>query len=147
VNATDEHSRARVHAGWLLALTGLFLLRIVAQPLALTGVPWVPPFDAWHSGVIPYRHLAKLQCLILVALAYTAWRLRTHHVTPRRGTGVWLLTAGGIYFSVMVIRLVLGATIYQGHFWFDRPLPAIFHLVLAGYLLVYGHFHFRGVSR
>ena len=29
-------------------------------------------------------------------------------------------------------------TLLSGHAWFDKPLPSIFHLVLASYLLVVG---------
>jgi hypothetical protein len=136
---------ARVHAGWLLVLTGLFLLRVAAQPLALTGMPGVPAFDVWHSGALPYGLLFLSQLAILIALLDLAWRLWTGRVTPRRGVGTALLAAGTIYFGVMVARLAVGATILRGHSWFDRPLPTIFHMVLAGCLLVYGHFHFTMV--
>jgi hypothetical protein len=133
----------RAYARWLWVFAGLFLLRVIAQPLSLTGTPLVPPFDAWHSGVVPYRLLIGSQLLILAALAYSAWTLWSGRVRPRRYTGGWLLAAGGLYFGVMVVRLLLGATLLGGHPWFARPLPTIFHLVLAGFVLVYGHFHFR----
>lgn len=43
----------------------------------------------------------------------------------------------------MLMRLLLGATILSESRWFTSPVPAIFHLGLAGYLLAYGLFHVR----
>jgi hypothetical protein len=43
----------------------------------------------------------------------------------------------------MLARLVLGATVLSSQRWFARPLPTIFHIVLATYLLLCGHYHLR----
>jgi hypothetical protein len=53
-----------------------------------------------------------------------------------------MLVFGGLYFATMLVRLVLGLTVLSTNRWFSSILPTIFHLVLASYLLVYGHFHF-----
>jgi hypothetical protein len=38
---------------WLCTL--LFALRIIAQPLSTTGYfSYLPPFDTWYSGALPY---------------------------------------------------------------------------------------------
>lgn len=121
----------------------MFLLRVVAQPLALTGIGPLPPFEAWHSGVMPYGVLLASQLVIAGVLLVVAWRMSQNLVTARRRVGVVALAAGAVYFGTMIGRLVLGATALRDHGWFARPLPTIFHLVLAGFLLVYGHFHFR----
>ena len=47
----------------------------------------------------------------------------------------------------MLIRLLLGLTIMRDSRWFTSYLPTAFHLVLASWLLVYGHFHLRYGSR
>jgi hypothetical protein len=137
----------RGHAVLLWVLATLFLIRVVAQPLALIGLPLIPSFDAWYSGVVPYGGLLVAQLVILAVLVSSTWMLWKGRVSPRRRTGVILLVAGSIYGGVMIARLVLGATILRDHSWFARPLPTVFHLVLAGFLLVYGHFHFRGATR
>lgn len=57
--------------------------------------------------------------------------------------GSVVLAVGSVYFGIMVLRLLLGATVLREQRWFASPLPTFFHLVLAAYLLVFGCFHFR----
>jgi hypothetical protein len=117
--------------------------RVVAQPLALVvHSDALPPFEAWHSGAIPYSLLLASQFLILAATGWTAWRFWTGAVKPRRGIGLAAATFGGLYFLGMVARLVLGLTVLSDVHWFASPVPTLFHLVLAGYLLLLGRFHY-----
>jgi hypothetical protein len=58
-----------------------------------------------------------------------------------RGRSVGLLA--GLYGTVMGARLLLGLTLFDGHWWFDAPLPTAFHLVIASYLAVYARYHVR----
>ena len=139
---------SREYARWLWLLLALFIVRVIAQPLALlTSAPFLPPFEAWHSGLLPYPALVAAQLLIIAWLARTAWRFSNAAVTPSYRVGVSMLTLGAVYFAVMLLRLVLGLTILSSNRWFSSILPTVFHLVLASYLLVYGHFHFRHASR
>jgi hypothetical protein len=48
---------------------------------------------------------------------------------------------GVLYFGSMSARLVLGLAVFSDVAWFAKPLPALFHLVLAGYVLTLGHYH------
>jgi uncharacterized protein len=132
------------YAPWLWLLLGLFTIRVLAQPIAL-GVdsPMLPRFESWHSGLLPYPVLVFTQVLIILWLARTAWLFITGAVSPRSRFGVVMLAVGGVYFGAMMMRLVLGATILSHDRWFASPLPTFFHLVLAAYLCVYGHFHWR----
>ena len=141
--------RTRRYAPWLWLLTGLFAFRVVAQPAALVlgGGAILPGFEAWHGGVLPYPLLLVTQVIILGWLGATARRFSTLGVVPNRRLGLLLLTVGGVYFAAMAIRLLLGATVLREARWFGALLPAIFHLVLASYLLLYGHFHALGPKR
>jgi hypothetical protein len=135
---------SRRYAPWLWLLLGLFALRVIAQPMALVVPVWfLPPFESWYSGVLPYGILLSAQILIIAWLAWTAWRFSTGDVTPRSRVGRVGLALGGLYFGSMVLRLFLGATVLRGQRWFASPVPTVFHLVLASYLLLFGHFHFR----
>ncbi|MGH9223824.1 MAG: sterol desaturase family protein [Acidimicrobiales bacterium] len=44
-----------------------------------------------------------------------------------------------IYLALMVFRLIAGLTFAAGGGWLDARLPATFHLVLAGFLLLWVH--------
>jgi len=124
-------------------LFALFLCRVVAQPLALVVHSAVlPPFEAWHSGAIPYSLLLASQLLILAASGWISWRFSIGAVEPRRPIGLAAIAVGGLYFLGMVARLVLGATVLSDVRWFASPVPTVFHLVLAGYLLLVGRFHY-----
>ena len=126
---------------WLLFL--LFACRVVAQPLALVvHHDLLPPFELWHSAAVPYRVLLASQVAILAALVWTAWRFTVGERHPRRTVGAVALTVGGLYFVVMLVRLVLGLTTLSGWRWFASPIPTVFHLVLAAFVLLYGHFHY-----
>ena len=135
---------APAYGRWLWLLTALFVVRVTAQPLALViDRPFLPPFDAWHSGVVPYGVLVATQVAIVAVMCLAAWRVSRRRVVPDRRFGLLVLGAGGVYFSSMLLRLILGSTVLSGQPWFARPLPTMFHLVLAGFMLIYGLFHIR----
>jgi hypothetical protein len=139
--AQSERSRRFSFALWVLF--ALFAFRVIAQPLALVVESAVlPRFESWHSAALPYGVLLASQILILVALGWTAWHFMVGDVAPRRAKGTLALTLGTIYLLSMIVRLVLGATVLSHVRWFASPLPTVFHLVLAAYLLVYGRFHY-----
>lgn len=131
--------------GYVRALTALFLLfciRVAIQLFqALSPVAVLPPFDAWQSGALPYSFLLVSQAVIIVVCSRIIWRLHMGTVVPSERTGKWLLIVGGVYFGVMCLRLAIGLTVAPDHFWFRAKLPTAFHLVLAGFVLVYGRFH------
>lgn len=131
---------------WLLGLTLLFVGRVVAQPLAaITGWPFLPPFDAWQSGALPYPLLLASQVAIIAVMAWTARGVGTGRLGRSRRIGWALAAFTGLYGGVMVARLVLGLTIARGHWWLDAPLPTVFHLVLTTYLAIVVHHHLREV--
>lgn len=134
----------RNYGPWLWTLAALFALRVVAQPLALAvNSRFLPRFESWHSGLLPYPLLVGTQLLILAWLLTTARRVSRAAVQPGRTLGRFLLGAAGIYGVTMLARLVLGATLLRDERWFASPVPTVFHLVLAGYLFAYGHLHYR----
>ncbi|MGE0363636.1 MAG: hypothetical protein AB7H93_01115 [Vicinamibacterales bacterium] len=133
------------HGRWLWALLGVFLLRVAAQPLALaTGWRWLPEFAAWQSGALPYPVLVASQLGLAGVMAVAAAGITSGRARPRRTAGAWIGGAAAVYGTVMAARLVLGATLFRGHWWLDAPLPTVFHLGLTTWLAVYGHYHLRG---
>lgn len=139
VEQTPAHGA--VHVVWLWALTILFAFRVAAQAVQLASPTAVlPPFDAWQGSGLDYPALLVSQLLILGVMVAGATRVSRGLHTSRRA-GTWLLALGSVYFAAMAVRLVLGLTVLAHVSWFAKPLPALFHLVLAGYLLTLGHYH------
>lgn len=136
-------SRASQPYGWLLlGLWLLFLCRVVAQLVqSVSPVAVLPSFETWQSGLLPYPLLVAFQLLILIACARAVGSVLSGTVVPSGKKGRWFLTLGWVYFIAMGIRLVVGLTIAPEHFWFGAPLPTLFHLVLACFLIVLGSFH------
>lgn len=127
-----------------MVLLLLFCIRVIAQFIqAFFPMTVLPPFEAWASGALPYWLLVVCQMLIIIVCAGVIWRLRVGLVVPSVTTGKVLLSLGSIYFGLMGLRLIIGLTVATDHYWFSARLPTFFHFVLAGFVLVYGWFHFR----
>jgi hypothetical protein len=47
-----------------------------------------------------------------------------------------VIVAGGLYFAVMAVRLVLGLSVLSHSGWFSTWIPTVFHLVLAGLMML-----------
>jgi len=131
------------YATILFILAGLFAFRVFAQVLQLLSpVPWLPPFDSWHSETLPYFLLLTIQLVLFVFLLQIAHRILKNKTVPKRKRGKAYIIIGIIYFVFMIFRLILGQTIYtESIFWYSW-LPTIFHHVLASFVIVNGVYHF-----
>lgn len=135
---------AQATAPWLWLLLGLFCFRVMAQLAVIEGGPaWLPSFEYWHSGALPYGALVASQLLLIVIMARTALVFSRGAVRPRRRFGQMLGALGLVYLVTMLVRLVLGLTLLPEHPWFGKALPAVFHLALAGFVLLVSRFHLR----
>ena len=126
------------YAPWLWLLLGLFCLRVLGQlTVVLFSPSFLPPMEAWYSGLLPYRPLLVSQILIIllygkVCVDFT--RGRGFFIRPRRRFGAALNVFGGMYFGAMVVRYALTRRLL---------IPVFFHWVLAAFLLVVAHYHLR----
>ena len=142
VVATREQGQR--HGRWLWLALGAFVLRVAAQPAAfLTGWRVLPSFEAWQSGAMPYGWLLVSQLVIIGWMTRTARRVNSGAERPSRARGRVVAAAAGLYGAAMVTRLLLGMTLFRGHWWFDAPLPTAFHIVIASYLGGYAHYLLR----
>ncbi len=141
------HASGRPYTILLTVLLALFCIRVFAQLIqAWCPVPFLPPFDAWTSGALPYWLLVMVQTLIIVMCSRVIWRMHQGLAIPSSTRGRVLLVLGSIYLGLMGVRLIIGLTVATDHFWFSAWLPTTFHFVLAGFVLVYGWFHYRASS-
>lgn len=142
-SADKSQAASAVHVTLLGLFLALFALRVTAQLVQYaTPTRLLPPFDAWQGSGLSYPVLLASQLLILVAMAWGAGAVH-RRARPRKRVGRWLVVLGAVYFGSMSARLVLGLTVFADIAWFAKPLPAVFHLALAGYVLTLGHYHLR----
>ena len=121
----------------LVVLCLAFLGRVLTQLWqTIAAVDFLPPFESWHSGALPYPLLLFSQGLILAVQIMVIRTLAGLELRLGRRTNVALGVFGALYFSFMSFRLFAGFTLLTGHSWFDAPLPSFFHLVLATFVIL-----------
>jgi len=125
-------------AGVLWALLALFALRVTGQALvAFFGVGFLPPMEAWYSGLMPYEYLLPSQIVIIAfmtRLCVDFTRERGFFFEPKKFFATAWLWFGYVYLAAMVARALL--------LW-DHPIPIVFHWVLAAFVITAGHSHRR----
>lgn len=129
-------------AALLWVLFALFVLRVLGQVLVtFFEVGFLPPMAAWYSGLMPYEYLLPSQLAIIALMAKICvdfTRRRGVFFEPRRFlAGPWLWF-GYAYLAAMIARAVL--------LW-DRPIPIVFHWVLAAFVIAVGLSHRRRLGR
>jgi len=116
----------------------VFVARVLGQfEVLLHAPPWLPPFEAWSSGLIPYSILLPVQVLLVAWMAViasdharSAGSLRVHD--PRKRTVLHALAA--IYAVSMLLRLFVTLA-YPPHTLLDRGLiPVVAHWAIAGFV-------------
>lgn len=131
----------------LSVLLGLFVIRVLAQALIAIGLgAFLPPWEEWYSGLLPYPQLLVSQIAIIVgygAVCAQFVRGRGCFVTPRRWLATLLTSAGSVYGAVMVIRYAIRMSLYPPERWTGGAIPIFFHWVLASFILVLGSYHGR----
>jgi hypothetical protein len=119
----------------------LFVLRVAGQALvAFLDVRFLPPMEAWYSGLMPYPYLLPGQIVIIVVMAKICvdfTRQRGYFYEPKRFFGSEWLWFGYIYLAAMIARAI---------FLWDHPIPIFFHWVLAAFVIAVGHSHRRRLA-
>jgi hypothetical protein len=117
-------------------LTFLFSLRVAGQAMQRWAPQsWLPPFDAFQGGNLPYPVLLASQILILGLMIF--FNLRSRKGRPA------LLWIGGLYMAGSLLRIAVGLAVPGAPPWFSTWIPAVFHVVLAGYVLALARVHPR----
>ena len=143
-NQHYSKEESKKHGYWLILLLLLFCFRVGAQLLQhYYPVSFLPAFEDWHSGALPYRILVIFQVLIIVICFRITYQVATGTARPNHKMGKLCMLIAIVYFSIMLFRLVAGLTFAPDHAWLGARLPTLFHLVLAFFLLVVGHFNFK----
>ena len=102
---------SKKHSYLLLFLLLLFCFRVGAQLLQLFyPVSFLPSFEAWHSGALPYWVLLTFQVFIIIFCVGITYQFATGAAHPNQRIGKLCLVFGVVYFSLMLFRLVAGLT-------------------------------------
>jgi hypothetical protein len=112
----------------LTALLALFIARVIGQVVVVVARPrWLPPMEAWYSGLMPYRYLLPSQ-IAIIALMMMMIRQVAIGVPPHRSLALGIFIFATIYAGAMVVRFFVRR----------HPLiPILFHWVLAAFLFTY----------
>jgi hypothetical protein len=124
--------------------TFLFALRVAGQAVVgVREVSFLPPFEQWYSGLLPYPLLLPVQiALILLMLRIVGDFARGEgtFVDLKPRTGIILQVLGGIYFLSMVVRYVVTMVLHPELRWFTGTIPIWFHFVLAAFIFTLGRY-------
>jgi hypothetical protein len=119
-------------------LLALFVLRVLGQAVVVfLDVQFLPPREAWYSGLMPYEYLLPSQLLIIAVMAKICSDFSREHgffFQPEKLFSTAWLWFGYLYLAAMLARAV---------FLWDRPIPIVFHWVLAAFVITVGLSHRR----
>ena len=130
--------------------TFLFACRVLGQlVVAFADVAWLPPFERWYSGLMPYAALLPVQVAMIAVMLKIVWDFARGHgfflrLGPRIGT--ILLWFSYLYALAMVGRYVVTMLLKPELRWFTGTIPIWFHFVLAAFIYTLGRYHVRGRS-
>jgi uncharacterized protein len=133
----------------LRLFTALLVSRVLGQLIVAGLAPkWLPPFDQWQSGILPYAWLLAGQAVVLVLMVWISSDFS-------RGSGYWIaphpllgraaLAWSYLYFGAMAIRYVLRMTHRRDQRWFGGTIPIIFHSLVAAFQWTFGTYHAAGL--
>lgn len=130
----------RAYASLLGVLSLAFAARVFGQLLiSILDVAFLPPMDAWYSGLIPYPALFFIQFGILaiqIEVSRELW-VGTRAVTiPRPALEQVLAWVSLVYFVAMVARYLVTHVILPETGSFGDTIPIVFHWVLTAYLWI-----------
>ena len=129
--------RHRRYALAVAGLTGAFAARVAGQALQKWApVSFLPPFEDFQGSGLPYPVLLAAQIAIAAVAAVVMVRMNSGKRLIGTRLIVPVAVAGALYFTVMAVRLVLGLSVLSHSGWFSMWIPTVFHLVLAGKLLL-----------
>ena len=129
----------------LWVLVGLFCLRILVQLAVYTvDISFLPSFESWHSGSMPYELLLVLQLIIILAMFRFSIKFGKNDILQNIKRGKIIIIVGTIYFIMMIGRLIIGLMGLSEARFFVNYLTTSFHFVLTSYLIVCGFVYVKG---
>ena len=139
---TRYDPRCRRYALLLGSLTLLFALRVAAQALQRWApVDWLPSFGNFQGSGIPYWLLLSIQVLLLAMMIAVTGDVEAGQRRRNPRASLMLKWIGGVYMTGSLGRIAVGLALPDAPSWFTTWIPAIFHVVLATFVLTLAAYH------
>lgn len=134
-------------AALLWTLTSLFALRVLGQAVQhWRPQPYLPPFSAFQGSGLKYPVLLSAQIIILGLMIHASAQVGSGTQPAGRRKVRTLGWFGGVYLAGSIVRIVVGLALPDAPPWFRTWIPAFFHLVLAGFVLVFALYSYRQLA-
>jgi hypothetical protein len=135
-------ARCRRYARALAAITALFTVHVAAQALRhWNGGDALAPPHGLIGSALPYWLLLAVQVFLLALMSAITYDVagctRRRNARAARVLG-WL---GGMYFAGSLGRIAAGLTLANAPPWFTAWSAALFHLVLAAFVVTLAAYH------
>jgi hypothetical protein len=138
-------SDSTIYAPYLWLFTVLLFGRVVGQLVVAWAAPrWLPPFEQWQSGLLPYPILVIGQAVVLTLMVWIS-------IDFSRGAGFWVephsrlgraaLWWSYLYFGAMIVRYVVRMARRPDQRWVGGTIPIIFHMIVAAFQWTFGTYH------
>lgn len=129
----------------LWILTVLLIGRVAGQLVVARWAPrWLPPFEQWQSGLLPYPVLVFGQAIVLTLMIWISLdfsRGAGFWVEPHPALGRAALWWSYLYFGAMVVRYIVRMTRRPDQRWLGGTIPIIFHSLVALFQWLFGSYH------
>jgi hypothetical protein len=132
----------RLYALILASLCALFGLRVLGQAIQLWAPQrLLPAFDSFQGSNVAYGLLLSTQLVLIALMVGVTSRILWGALQKSARSARLLGCIGGIYMAGSLGRIGLGLTLSQPSPWFTAWIPAIFHVVLAAFILTLAAYH------
>lgn len=143
----DTASPARPYGTVLSMLTLLFACRVAGQAVQyFQPQPWLPAFLEFQGSDLPYWALLGAQLVILLLMVRFSTAVAEARLPKSERAGRTLSWIGAMYMGGALLRIGIGLLVPGAKGWFTAWIPAIFHVVLAGWVLTLAAYHVDAAS-
>ena len=134
-----------ISSPYLWLFTVLLFGRVLGQLVVARFAPrWLPPFEHWQSGLLPYPVLLIGQAVVLTLMIWISAdfsRGAGFWVEPRPRLGSVVIIWSYLYFAAMIARYVIRMVRRPDQRWLGGTIPIIFHSVVAAFQWTFGNHH------
>ena len=136
---------ATISGLYLWLFTALLFGRVLGQLVVAKVAPkWLPPFEHWQSGLLPYPVLLVGQAIVLTLMIWISADISRgagFWFEPRPRLGFAALVWSYLYFGAMIARYVVRMVRRPDQRWLGGTIPIIFHSVVAAFQWTFGTYH------